>query len=478
MPLHARPLRPDPAMRSYRTVVVSTLVAALGGLLFGFDTAVISGTTESLQSVFGLTEFWLGFAVAAALIGTIIGALSAGKPAESFGRRPVLFALALFFLASAVGSALAGTLVTFALYRFLGGLAVGAASVVAPMYIAEISPARLRGRLVAVNQLNVVVGILVAFLSNYLIARVVGGPTAWRWMLGVEAVPAALFFLLLFRIPESPRWLVRRERMVEARGVLQALGEPDVDRELEEIAASLRQEGSRRSEPLLRRRYATPIMLAWAVAMLNQLSGVNALMYYAPRIFQMAGAAADDALLQATAIGGTNLAFTVVAMFLIDRFGRRPLLVVGGLGAAASLTTTAVGFYAGGAAGHLVLAGLLGFIACHAIGQGAVIWVFISEIFPNRVRAKGQAFGSFTHWFMAAVVSWSFPVLASAAGGHAFTFFAAMMLLQALFAWKLMPETRGASLEELEHRLGLATPELSALERELRPTAVAETPRP
>lgn len=450
---------------THRTVVFSTLVAALGGLLFGFDTAVISGTTESLESVFGLSEFWLGFAVASALIGTIIGALAAGKPAEVLGRRRVLFVLALLFLVSAVGSALAGTLASFAVFRFVGGLGVGAASVVAPMYIAEIAPARLRGRLVAVNQLNVVVGILLAFVSNYLLAQVIAGPVAWRWMLGVEAVPAALFFGLLFGIPESPRWLMRQERRDDARRVLEALGEPDVEGELEKIAASVRLEGTRRSEPLFQARYTRPILLAWAVAMLNQLSGVNALMYYAPRIFQMAGAAASDALLQATAIGGTNLVFTIVALFLIDRFGRRPLLIAGGLGAAASLGTTAWGFYAGAGAGHLVLLGLLGFIASHAIGQGAVIWVFLSEIFPNRVRAKGQALGSFTHWAMAAVVSWSFPVLAAAAGGHAFTLFAAMMLLQAVFAWKLMPETRGVSLEELEVRLGLATPELAAVER-------------
>ena len=447
-----------------RTVVFSTLVAALGGLLFGFDTAVISGTTESLQSVFGLSEFWLGFAVASALIGTIIGALAAGKPAEALGRRRVLFVLAVLFLVSAVGSALAGTLASFAIYRLVGGLGVGAASVVSPMYIAEIAPARLRGRLVAVSQLNVVVGILLAFVSNYLLAQAIAGPTAWRWMLGVEAIPAALFFVLLFAIPESPRWLVRQDRRDDARRVLESLGEADVEGELEEIAASLRHEGTRRSEPLFQKRYTRPILLAWAVAMLNQLSGVNALMYYAPRIFQMAGAAANDALLQATAIGGTNLVFTIVALFLIDRFGRRPLLIAGGLGAASSLGLTAWGFYAGTGAGHLVLAGLLGFIASHAIGQGAVIWVFLSEIFPNRVRAKGQALGSFTHWTMAAVVSWSFPVLAAAAGGHAFTLFAAMMLLQAVFAWRLMPETRGVSLEELEVRLGLATPELAAVE--------------
>jgi SP family xylose:H+ symportor-like MFS transporter len=452
---------------SRSTVFFSTLVAALGGLLFGFDTAVISGTTEALQGVFALDEFWLGFAVASALIGTILGAFAVGKPAESLGRKRVLFVLAILYLVSALGSALAQTLTSFVIYRFVGGLAVGAASVVSPMYIAEIAPARLRGRLVAVNQLNVVLGILLAFLSNYLVAQTVEAATAWRWMLGVEAFPAAAFFFLLFLIPESPRWLVKQGRVDEARAVLARVGGADADLELREIQASLRASAGRNEAALFQRRYALPIFLAWTVAMFNQLSGINALMYYAPRIFQAAGAAAEDALLQAVAVGGTNLVFTLLALFVIDRFGRRPLLMVGGLGAAATLAITAMGFYTGASASHLVLAGLLGFIAFHAIGQGAVIWVFISEIFPNRVRAKGQALGSFTHWFMAAVVSWTFPVVAQASGGHAFAFFSAMMLLQFFFAWKVMPETRGLSLEELEVRLGVAAPELAELEQSL-----------
>lgn len=442
-------------MKSRNPVVFSALVAALGGLLFGFDTAVISGTTEALQRYFTLDDFWLGFAVASALIGTIVGAFTAGKPAEVYGRRRVLFVLAVLYFVSALGSATAQSLAVFVAFRFIGGLAVGGASVVSPLYIAEIAPAHLRGRLVALNQLNVVTGILLAFLSNFLIAQSIAGPLAWRWMLGVQMVPAALFFVLLFFIPESPRWLVKRGRMQEARVILQRVEKGDVERELAEIAESVRAEAGHQEAKLFQRRYALPIFLAWTVAMFNQLSGINALMYYAPRIFRMAGAGADDALLQAVAIGGTNLLFTALALFIIDRFGRRPLLLVGGLGAAASLMLTAVGFYRADAAGHLVLIGLLGFIAFHAIGQGAVIWVFISEIFPNAVREKGQALGSFTHWFMAAVVSWTFPVFAQAAGGHAFAFFAAMMLLQFLFAWRIMPETKGLSLEELQHRLGM-----------------------
>ena len=443
-------------MRSRSPVVFSALVAALGGLLFGFDTAVISGTTEALQRAFALDEFGLGFAVASALIGTIVGAFSAGKPAEQFGRRPVLFALAMLYFIASIGSALAGSFTSFVIFRFIGGLAVGGASVVSPLYIAEIAPARRRGRLVALNQLNVVGGILLAFLSNYLLARAVAGTASWRWMLGVQAIPSALFFMLLFFIPESPRWLVKRGRLEEARAILlSGLADGNVERELEEIVESVRVEEGHHEAALFQRRYARPIFLAWTVAMFNQLSGINALMYYAPRIFRSAGAAADDALLQAVAVGGTNLLFTALALFIIDRFGRRPLLAAGGLGAAVSLALTAVGFYRGGTPGHLVLGGLLGFIAFHAIGQGAVIWVFISEIFPNAVREKGQALGSFTHWFMAAVVSWTFPVVAQASGGHAFAFFAAMMLLQFVFAWKIMPETRGLSLEELQQRLGI-----------------------
>jgi sugar porter (SP) family MFS transporter len=403
------------SMADRRTVFFSTVVAALGGLLFGFDTAVISGTTTELERVFALDEFWLGF--------------------------------------------------------ILGGLAVGGASVVSPMYIAEISPARLRGRLVAVNQLNIVSGILLAFFSNYVVAGVVESDAAWRWMFGVEAAPAALFFALLFFIPQSPRWLAKRGRRDEARAVLERLGEKDVETEMTEIIASLQAESGRVEDGLFQRRYTLPILLAWSIAMFNQLSGINALMYYAPRIFEMAGAAADDALLQAVAVGGTNLVFTILALFVIDRFGRRPLMLVGSVGTAACLALVAWAFYSGGEMGRPVLAGLLGFIAFFAFSQGAVIWVFISEVFPNRVRSKGQALGSFTHWFMAAAVSWTFPVVAEASGGHAFAFFSAMMVLQLVLAWKVMPETKGLSLEELEVRLGIGTEELERLEATLHSRA-------
>ncbi len=451
--------------KSRTPVVLSSLVAALGGLLFGFDTAVISGTTESLQRVFALNDFWLGFAVASALIGTIVGAFTVGKPADAIGRKRTLLSMAVLYFVSALGTALAGSLAQFAIFRFIGGLAIGGASVVSPMYIAEISPARLRGRLVELNQLNIVIGILLAFLSNYVTAQVVGSGEAWRWMLGIMAVPSALFFATLFFIPESPRWLVKVGRAAEARGVLESVGDEDVEAEMTEIVASLTDDGLG-GDRLLQRRYLKPILLAWAVAMLNQLSGINAMLYYAPRIFQMAGAGENAALAQAVAVGGTNLVVTIVAWFLIDRIGRRPLLLIGGIGATLSLVLMALGFGAGRAT-SLVLAGSIGLVASHAIGQGAVIFVFISEIFPNRVRASGQALGTLTHWVMAAAVSWTFPVVAAASGSMAFAFFACMMLIQIVFAWKIMPETKGVTLEELEVKLGIAAPELARAESTL-----------
>ncbi len=451
--------------KSRTPVVLSSLVAALGGLLFGFDTAVISGTTESLQRVFALSSGWLGFAVATALIGTIVGAFTVQKPADAIGRKRTMIAMAVLYFVSALGTALAQSLAQFALFRFIGGLAIGGASVVSPMYIAEIAPARLRGRLVELNQLNIVIGILLAYLSNYEIARIVGSGDAWRWMLGVMAAPSALFFVCLFLIPESPRWLVKVGRAAQARSVLEQVGDEDVEAEMTEIVASLTDDG-RGGDRLLQRRYLKPILLAVAVAALNQLSGINAMLYYAPRIFRMAGAGASAALAQSVAVGGTNLIVTIVAWFLIDRIGRRPLLFIGGVGATISLILMALGFSAGHA-NFFVLAGAIGLMASHAIGQGAVIFVFISEIFPNRVRAKGQAIGTLTHWVMDAAVSWTFPVVAAASGAGAFGFFAVMMLVQVVFAWRIMPETKGVTLEELEVKLGIAAPELAQAESAL-----------
>lgn len=444
------------------TLIRSTIIAALGGLLFGFDTAVISGTTEWLREVFGLNPFWLGFTVAAALIGTICGAIVAGRPADRYGRRTVLIGIAVLYFVSAVGTALAWDWTSFLILRFLGGIGVGGASVVAPMYIAEISPAAYRGRLVAVTQFNIVFGILLAFFSNYLIAQLELGPTEWRWMFGVEALPAAAFFLLLFLTPFSPRWLVLKNRVEEAREVLSRLGTDSgsVEAEIREIQASVDLAHHSLREPLFQNKYRRPILLAVAIAVFNQLSGINALMYYAPHIFRMTGGGTESALLQTVAVGGTNLVFTMAALTVIDYFGRRKLMLVGSIGYIVSLSATAWAFYRYGtefttAGSVVVLVSLLVFIASHAFGQGAVIWVFISEIFPNRVRARGQALGSFTHWVMAALISWTFPMIAAQSGGHAFGFYAGMMVLQLLWVLFVMPETKGVPLERIQRQLGI-----------------------
>jgi sugar porter (SP) family MFS transporter len=437
----------SPTLLVYR----SAAIAALGGLIFGFDTAVISGAEQALQKLFQLSDLWLGFTVATALIGTIAGSIAIEKPADAWGRKKTLFLLAVLYFFSSLGCALAPTWLVFSLSRFVGGLAIGGASVVAPMYIAEISPAHLRGRLVALNQLNIVVGILLSFTSNYLVARYFPGQDSWRWMVGLVALPSALFFAFLFLIVESPRWLVKSGRAAQALTVLRRLGQPDPEAKVEEIRDSLAGDGAQ--DRLFQRRYLTPIFLAWAIAMFNQLSGINALMYYAPRIFEMTGAGQNLALLQSIAVGGTNLVFTLVGLALIDWVGRRQLIIWGSFGYIFSLVIIAWVFFT--EAGHFdatgsrtVLVCLLIFQASHAFSQGAVIWVFISEIFPNAVRAKGQALGSATHWFMAAAISWLFPIVAGWSGGGAFAFFAAMMVLQLFFAWKLMPETRGRRLED------------------------------
>jgi sugar porter (SP) family MFS transporter len=476
----------------------STVIAALGGLLFGFDTAVISGTTDWLKAVYGLDSWWLGFTVATALIGTVIGSIAVGRPADRYGRRAVLMVIGVLYFVSAVGSALAWDWYSFMFFRLLGGLGVGGASVVSPMYIAEIAPTRLRGRLVAITQFNIVFGILLAFFSNYLIAGMNLGAVEWRWMFGVEALPAAAFYFLLFLTPRSPRWLLMQGRTGEARTVLSRLGVDgrSVDEEIRDIEASLDLAHHSMREPFFCKAYRVPILLAVAIAAFNQLSGINALMYYAPHIFKMAGAGADSALLQTVAVGGTNLLFTMAALVVIDHFGRRKLMLVGSIGYILSLAATAWAFYtygdefrasadavkaletveetladpgtiaalqntasqaidAAAGGGSVVLISLLVFIASHAFGQGAVIWVFISEIFPNRVRARGQALGSFTHWFMAAAITWTFPKIAEWSGAHVFAFYAAMMVLQLVWVLFVMPETKGVPLEQIQKKLGI-----------------------
>ena len=460
-------------MKIKRALLRSAIIAALGGLLFGFDTAVISGAEGTLRLVFSdtydlLSGFignpgsWHGFTVASALIGTIIGSLLVGKPADKHGRRKILFVLGALYLISALGSALAWSWASFVIFRFIGGLAVGGSSVAAPMYNAEISPARFRGRMVALTQFNIVFGVLLAFSSNYIISSLDLGETTWRWMFGVEALPAITFFLLLFTNPRSPRWLIARNKVEEARNVIKRLGADadNVEEEIQEIQDSLKAEKGSPKEALFHARYIKPIMLAVAIAIFNQLSGINALMYYAPRIFGMAGFAEGSAMLSSVGVGVVNLIFTMTAMLIIDHFGRKKLMLVGSIGYIISLGTTAWAFYQNGTdfsqtGSMVVLISLLVFIAAHAFGQGAVIWVFLSEIFPNRVRARGQALGSFTHWFMAAAISWTFPIFAEASGGHIFTIYAICMVGQLIWVLMVMPETKGISLEKMQEKLGI-----------------------
>ncbi|MBV9767643.1 MAG: sugar porter family MFS transporter [Acidobacteriaceae bacterium] len=437
------------------TLIKSTVVAALGGLLFGFDTAVIAGTTAGLTKSFALSPSSLGFTVAVALIGTIIGAMTAAIPGDRYGRRDSLRGMAVLYLISALGCAFAWNWYSLVAFRLIGGLGIGGSSVLGPMYIAEIAPAKWRGRLVGVFQFNVVAGILLAYLSNYLIGVASLGPEDWRWMLGVSGVPALLFFLMLFVIPRSPRWLVQKSRVAEARSVLVLIGEKNVDDELQDIIASIDVEHGHGKEPLFLWKYRLPIFLAVTVAMFNQLSGINAILYYLNDIFARAGFSAVSGERQAVLIGFTNLIFTVLAMSIIDKVGRKTLLLIGGLGMAACLGGVAAIFLSG-ANQNLLVWLLVGFIAFFAFSQGAVIWVFISEVFPTRIRAKGQSLGTLTHWVMNAIISWSFPTIASHSRGAPFVFFSAMMLLQFFVVLLTYPETKGLSLEEMQRKFGIA----------------------
>ena len=443
--------------KNLRYVVFASLVAALGGFLFGFDTAVISGAEKSVQEVFNLDGFWHGFTVAIALIGTVFGALFAGKPADLLGRKKCLIIIGLLYAVSAVGSALAGTWVPFLFYRFIGGLGVGASSVVGPMYISEISPAHLRGRMVGLFQFNVVFGIMMSFFSNYLLSSI--GENAWRWMFGVEFFPAALFFGLVLLIPNSPRWLVRQGRIDEARKVLNSVGESEVEAAIKDIAHSLQSDLGAAAVKLFTWKYRLPILFAVLLATFNQLTGINAVMYYAPRIFQMAGIEKSASFFQAVVIGMTNMVITIIAMTLIDKFGRRPMMIAGSIGTGLALGMVSYTFFTESFAGYNVLIYLMIFQGFFALSQGTVIWVFLAEIFPNRVRGKGQALGSFTHWAWAATISWVFPLVAEnpAIGGrYSFLFFSLMMVFQLLFAWKIMPETKGRTLEQIERDLKIS----------------------
>jgi sugar porter (SP) family MFS transporter len=426
------------------------LIAALGGFLFGFETAVISGAEKTIQGLWQLSAFWQGFTVAASLIGTVIGSLIAGAPAKRFGRKKVLMVIAVMYLFSAIGCASSSIWLLFILFRFIGGIAVGASSVVGPMYISEIAPAALRGRLAGSFQLNIVAGIFIAYLTNFLFVGL--GENAWRWMLGIMVVPAGLFWLLVRTIPESPRWLILNGRDAEALPILQRLGETNPAALMQEIRNSV----ASHTEKLLQRKYSKPILFAVILAMFNQLSGINAIIYYAPRIFEMAGFDKSQSYLQPVYIGAANLLFTLLAMSMIDRFGRKKLLLIGSVGMIVFLGLTAMAF-SGGANSNVIIY-LIGFIAFFAFSQGAVIWVFISEIFPNSVRSQGGSLGSFTHWIMAAVISWTFPVIVEGSpkgGFYSFVFYSLMMALHLLFVWKFLPETKGKSLEKIQAELGI-----------------------
>ncbi len=438
-------------------LVKSTVVAALGGLLFGFDTAVISGTTGALKQTYQLSPGLLGITVASALWGTVIGSMLAGFPGDRLGRRDSLRLMAILYFVSALGCAAAWNWPSLVAFRFIGGLGIGGSSVLGPMYIAEIAPAKLRGRLVGLFQFNVVFGILVAYFSNYLIGLQGFGVSEWRWELGVTAIPAALFFLMLFGIPRSPRWLVKKGRVAEARTVLQMTGEENFEQELQEIVESIRVEEMQAGERLFSRMHLFPIFLAVSIAMFNQLSGINVILYYLNDIFAHAGFSKVSGNLQAVAVGGTNLIFTMVAMSVIDRIGRKTLLLVGSVGTAACLAGVSAIFFTARNENLLVWL-LIGYIAFFAFSQGAVIWVYLSEVFPNTVRAKGQSLGSFTHWIMNALISGTFPLMAASSGGYPFVFFSLMMVAQFFVVLFVYPETKGVSLEEMQKKLELAKP--------------------
>lgn len=432
-----------------------SLTSALAGFLFGFDTVVISGAEKTIQSLWNLSPGVHGIAMASALYGTVVGSLVGGWPTDRFGRKATLVWIGALYFVGAVGSAIAPNVATFIAARVIGGLGVGISTVTAPLYISEIAPPRARGRLAGMFQFNIVFGILMAFVSNALLAGT--GENAWRWMLGVAAFPSLLYTVLCFGLPESPRWLLTRKN--DRGAALEVLHriEPEtsataIEAEADEIAAASSAKVS--AARFWTARLRKPILLAILIAFFNQLSGINAILYFAPRVFELTGLAAKAALLQSVGIGVTNLIFTFVGLWLIDRLGRRTLLFIGSFGYIASLGLTAWAFFT--AHFRIVPSCIFAFIAAHAIGQGAVIWVFISEIFPNRHRAEGQALGSFTHWIFAATLTTFFPKMVSAfPPGYIFSFFTGMMVLQLLWVSTMVPETKGVPLEQIQKQLGI-----------------------
>jgi sugar porter (SP) family MFS transporter len=436
------------------SVIRSTVVGALGGLLFGFDTAVISGTTHALSLTYRLTPALLGVTVSSALVGTVIGAMTAAIPGQKYGRRDSLRVMAVFYVVSALGCAFAWSWPALIFFRFIGGLGIGGSSVLGPMYIAEIAPPQWRGRLVGTFQINIVVGILLAYLSNFWIGRMQLGAVEWRWQLGISGVPAICFLVALFGIPRSPRWLAMQSKLEEALQVLRLTGDPQPQQELDEIVASIHLERSSPTDPLFSRQYRLPVFLAITVGMFSQLSGINAILYYLNDIFALAGASKISGDLQAVAVGATNLVATLIAMSVIDRFGRKKLLLIGCVGLTICMTAISYVFITHRHLHWLVWL-LMAYIACFAASQGAVVWVYISEVFPNRVRAKGQGLGSSSHWVTNAVISLVFPIMAGSSGAYPFIFFAAMMVLDFFIVLFYYPETSGISLEKMGHKLGI-----------------------
>ncbi|WP_158788327.1 sugar porter family MFS transporter [Granulicella sp. L46] len=454
-----------------RYVLRGTFVGALGGLLFGFDTAVISGTTGQISNAYSLHTIHLSFpllhqsvrlsqlgiTVSIALVGTVIGALTAGTLGQRCGSREMLRLTAVLYFLSSIACAFAPSWIFLLAARFIGGLGIGGSSVLAPVYIAELAPPRLRGRLVGTFQINIVVGILLAYLSNYLISLMNLGVGEWRFELGVAAIPAIIFFALLFTIPRSARWLTTQERFDEALKVLILLGTPNSAAELADIRESLHVELDQKKASLFERmngrfRYGKPIFLAIAIGAFNQLSGINAILYYLGDIFTAAGFSRVSGNVQSVAIGAMNLAATLVGMALIDRFGRKTLLLIGSIGTAVCLASVAV-IFATNRHKDLLVWALIIYIAFFAVSQGTVVWVYLSEIFPTRVRGKGQSLGSGTHWIMNAILSLIFPIIAARSGAYPFWLFASMMLLQFVIVLLFFPETKRVSLEELQHML-------------------------
>jgi MFS transporter, SP family, arabinose:H+ symporter len=427
-----------------KKIIIWSIAVGLGGLLFGMDVAVISGAEKAIQKLWGLSNWEQGTAIAMALYGTAFGAAFGNIPADRMGRKKSLIWIGIIFFVSSIGAAMAPEVYSFMFFRFLSGLSIGASSVVAPVYISEIAPAKYRGRLVISFQLNIVTGILIAYFSNYLLQGV-GGENDWRWMLGIVAIPSLLFSAFMLTVPETPRWLLLyKNDEAHAREVL-SITEDNIDKTIKEIKAGTNQT----KEVLFNKKFYTPLLLAFLLATFNQLSGINAIIYFAPRVFEMAGIGKDAAFLSTAGIGVVNLCFTIIGWSLIDKFGRRTLMFIGSIGYIVSLALIAFSFNSGN--GEFITYYVFMFIAAHAIGQGAVIWVFISEIFPNAVRASGTSFGCLTHWVWAALVAQVFPFFADNVGGSKiFGFFCVMMVLQLIFVWQMMPETKGVALEDMD----------------------------